>query len=93
MTFAAQTVHNTDDRYYKITQTAAGTNAGMQYDEGYYLIKVTTAEDPQNPTQLKSEISEILYYPAANAEVPVAIDLKTGKVQFTNVYGAETDPR
>jgi len=85
--FAEQTVHNTEDRYYKIWQTETGDNPGMVYDEGYYVVKVTTSQDSANLTKLSSSISEVCYYGKDGALIRK--QKPADPIRFTNVYQAK----
>lgn len=83
--FAVQTVHNTDTRYYRITQSETGANAGMSFDKGWYLVTVTTTKDPDDCTKLNSCISGIKYYAEDNTMTELPL---TASIRFTNVYHA-----
>lgn len=84
--FAVQTVHNTDTRYYKIEQTETGSNAGMTYDEGYYIVKITTDFDTNDGTKLTSSISAVTYYDKDGKLTELE---PTNPIRFTNVYHAD----
>lgn len=89
VTFDAQTVHNTDDRYYKIVQNvASGRNPGITFEEGYYIIKVTTEKDAADAVKLNSTVSEIKYYDKGGNLVET-LDPATDTIRFTNVYHAD----
>lgn len=91
VTFDGQTIHNTDDRYFKITQKVndGASNPGMTYDEGYYIIKVTTTVDSADNTKLISSVDRntISYYDKAGNKVRTL--MATDPIRFTNVYHAD----